>query len=72
MVLIMTTLEITFVSEQMFYCSKFQILRFYACSQGKSVCLLFFLNLKRSFPYHVLWRLVDADVDAADVFADEP
>ena len=29
------------------------------------------LKLKRSFPHHVLRRLVDADVDAAHVFADE-
>lgn len=29
------------------------------------------LSLKRSFPYNVLRRLIDADVDSTDVFADE-
>ena len=27
--------------------------------------------LKCPFPYHILWRLIYADVDAANVFADE-
>ena len=33
--------------------------------------ILFITVLKRPFPHHVLRRLVDADVDAAHVFADE-
>ena len=30
------------------------------------------LSLKRSFAYYVLRRLIDADVDAAYIFTDEP
>ena len=29
-------------------------------------------RLESPFPHHVLWRLVDADVDAAHVFSNEP